>query len=136
MNARRIKVLIADYHEGALLTFKRLLEDSGYDTATAWTGCDALKAMRGHVFDLVLVNEYLPDVDAEDFIPEVQRRGGNVPCVVMQPSATQITDISRFFAAGAVAVVCKWSQTKVLETVHALVSPTRTMRPQQRIPSA
>jgi CheY-like chemotaxis protein len=132
MNARRIKVLIADCHEDALITLERLLEGEGYDTTTAWTGQDALKAVQGQVFDLALVNEYLPDMDAEDFISVLQRRGGNVPCIVMQPSATEITDIGRFLAAGAVAVVCKWSQTKVLETVYALGSPTSTMRTQRR----
>ena len=127
MKARRIKVLIIDCDENVLIAFERLLEDEGYDTTTAWTGQDALKALHGQVFDLVLVNEYLPDMDAELFISELRRRGGIVPCIVMQPSATQTTDIGRFLAAGAVAIVCKWSQTKVLEAVYAHVSPTSTM---------
>ena len=128
MKVRRLKVLIIDCHEDVLIPFERLLEDEGYDTTTACTGQDALKALQAQVFDLVLVNEYLPDMDAELFISELQRRGGDVPCIVMQPRATQITDIRRFLAAGAVAVVCKWSQTRVLEAVYAHVSPTSTVR--------
>jgi CheY-like chemotaxis protein len=122
MKPRRIKVLIIDCDEDVLIAFERLLEDEGYDTTTAWTGQDALKALQGQVFDLVLVNEYLPDMDAERFISELRRRGGMVPCIVMQPSAAQTTDIGRFLAAGAVAIVCKWSQTMVLEAVYAHVS--------------
>jgi DNA-binding response OmpR family regulator len=135
MNTRRAKVLIIDCHEDVLITFERLLEDEGYDTTTAWTGQDARKAVQGRTFDLVLVNEYLPDMNAEDFISELRRRDRNVPCIVMQPSATQVTNPGRFLAAGAVAVVCKWSQTKVLEVVCEHVSST-TMRPQRREASA
>jgi len=131
MKARRLKVLIIDCHEDVVIPFEHLLEDEGYDTTTACTGQDALKALQDQVFDSVLVNEYLPDMDAELFISELRRRGGNAPCIVMQPSATQITDIDRFLAAGAVAVVCKWSQTKVLEAMYAHLSPTSTVRRQR-----
>lgn len=127
MKPRRIKVLIIDCDEDVLIAFERLLEDEGYDTTTAWTGQDALRALRGQVFDLVLVNGYLPDMDAEFFISELRRRGGMVPCIVMQPSAAQIADIGRFLAAGAVAIVCKWSPTKVLEAVYAHVPSNSTM---------
>ena len=127
MKARRLKVLIIDCHEDVVIPFEHLLEDEGYDTTTACTGQDALKALQDQVFDSVLVNEYLPDMDAELFISELRRRGGMVPCIVMQRSATQTTDIGRFLAAGAVAIVCKWSQTKVLEAVYAHVSPTSTI---------
>ena len=132
MKTHRIKVLIVDCDEDVLITFERLLEDEGYDTTTAWTGQDALKALQGQVFDLVLVNEYLSDLDTELFISGLRHRSGNVPCIVMQSSATaRKSDIGRFLAAGAVAVVCKSSQTKLLEAVSAQVSPTSPMRMQR-----
>lgn len=136
MRASRNKVLIVDCHEEVLITFEQLLEDEGYDTTTAWTGQGALNSARAQVFDLIVVNEYLPDMNAEDFVSALRHRGSNVPCIVMQPSATEITDTSRFIAAGAVAVVCKWSQDKVLDAVYALLPSTKALRTLPREASA
>jgi two-component system response regulator PfeR len=128
MNTRRAKVLIVDCDEDVLITFERLLEDEGYETTTAWTGQDARKAVQGQTFDLVLVNEYLPDMKLEDFISALRHRGYNVPCIVMQLSADRINYTG--LTAGAIAVVCKWSQAKVL-AVCEHVSSTM-MQPQRR----
>ncbi len=130
MYAHRNRVLIMDCHAEILMLFERLLEDEGYDTTTVWTGKDGLRALQQERFDLVLVNEYLPDMNAEAFIAELRDRGCNVPCVVMQPSATEITDIRHFAAVGAVAVVCKWSHHKVLEVVglHTKSTSARMQR--------
>lgn len=133
MNTRRAKVLIVDCDEDVLITFERLLEDEGYDTTTAWTGQDAREAVQGRTFDLVLVNEYLPDMKLEDFISELRRRGHNVPGIVMQLSASRIN--YRLLAAGAIALVCKWSQAKAIEAVCEHVSST-AMRPQRHEASA
>lgn len=131
MNALRPKVLIVDYQEDVLIAFERLLEDEGFDTTAVWTGLEALRAVDGQVFDLVLVAEYLPDMDAEEFMRELRRTGGDVPCVVMQPGGTQSTDTHRLRSAGAAEVVCKWSQTEVLKAVY-----THRSRQHRRNPPA
>lgn len=86
---------------------KRLFEDEGYDTVTAWSAKDALAALDAARFDLILVNEYLPDVDAEDFLRELTQRRIPTSCFVMQPSAPQITEARKFRMRGAFDVVCK-----------------------------
>jgi CheY-like chemotaxis protein len=55
-----------DCDEDILISLEHLLEDEGFDTTTAWTGLDALKALHGKAFDLILMSEYLPDMDAEN----------------------------------------------------------------------
>ena len=119
MNALRPRILIVDYQEDILIAFERLLEDEGFDTTTVWTGLDALKAVCGQEFDLILLAEHLPDMDAEGFMRELRRAGGNVPCVVMHSGGTQSAETHRLRAAGAGEVVCKWSPTEVLEAVLA-----------------
>ncbi len=119
MKVRRPRVLIVDCHEDVLISLERLLEDAGYDTTTAWSAQEARQAMLARACDLVLVNEYLPEINAEDFISELRSTGCKVRCIVMQPSAKCITDTRRFLAAGAVEIVCKWSQADVLEAVSA-----------------
>jgi CheY-like chemotaxis protein len=119
VNALRPRILIVDYQEDILIAFERLLEDEGFDTTTVWTGLDGLKAVCGREFDLILLAEHLPDMDAEGFMRELRRTGSAVPCVVMQTCKTQSAETHRLRAGGAVEVVCKWSPTEVLKAVLA-----------------
>ena len=117
MKTLRKKILVADCHEEVLIALEKMLEDAGFDTTTVWTANDALKRLDSEVFDLVLVNEYLPDSDCEDLLKALRKRGAQMPCVVMQPSAPETTDFSRFQVLGARDIVCKHAYRQVVEIV-------------------
>jgi DNA-binding response OmpR family regulator len=118
MNTPRKRVLVADCHEEVLIALEKMLEDAGFDTTTVWTAEDALKLMDSQVFDLVLVNEYLPDADCEDVLKALRKRGAQMPCVVMQPSAPEITDVTGLQALGARDIVCKHAYRQIIEIVN------------------
>jgi DNA-binding response OmpR family regulator len=117
MKTLRKKILVADCHEEVLIALEKILEDAGFDTTTVWTANDALNRLDSEAFDLMLVNEYLPDADCEDFLKALRKRGAQMPCVVMQPSAPETTDFSRLQALGALDIVCKHAYRKVVEIV-------------------
>jgi DNA-binding response OmpR family regulator len=117
MNTPRKKVLVADCHEEVLIALEKMLEDAGFDTTTAWTAKDALRLVDSEVFDLVLVNEYLPDAECEDLLKALRTRGAQMPCVVMQPSAPEITDFTSLQALGAHDIVCKYAYRQIVEIV-------------------
>jgi CheY-like chemotaxis protein len=118
MNPSRKRILVADCHEDVLIILERLLEDAGFDTTTVWTAAEALKLVDSHAFDLVLVNEYLPDAECEDVLRALQKRGRQIPCVVMQPSAPEFVDFTRFEALGAKDIVCKHCFRQIIEIVR------------------
>jgi CheY-like chemotaxis protein len=68
MKTTRKRVLIADCNDEVPTTLEKLLEDAGFDTTTVWTGKDVLKFMQSEHFDLLLINEYLPDAECEDLL--------------------------------------------------------------------
>jgi DNA-binding response OmpR family regulator len=68
-------------------------------------------------FDLVLVNEYLPDAECEDLLKALRKRGAHMPCIVMQPSAPEITEHAGLQALGARNVVCKYAYGRIVEVV-------------------
>src|SRR5450759_5259684 len=117
MNTPRKKVLVADCHEEVLIALEKMLEDAGFDTTTVWTARDALKLVDSQVFDLVLVNEYLPDAECEDLLKALRKRGTQIPCVVMQPSAPEITDFTGLQALGARNIVSKHAYRQIVEVV-------------------
>ena len=118
MKTTRQRILIADCHEDVLIILERLLEDAGFDTTTVWTAKEALKLADSHAFDLILINEYLPDAECEDVLKALQRKGEQTPCIVMQPSAPEIVDFTRFEALGAKGIVCKHCFRQIVEIVR------------------
>jgi DNA-binding NtrC family response regulator len=117
MKTSRKKVLIADCHEEVLIALEKMLEDAGFDTTTVWTARDALKLVDSQAFDLVLVNEYLPDAECEYVLKALRKRGRQMPCIVMQPSAPEITDFTELHALGARNIVCKYAYRQIVEIV-------------------
>ncbi|MFI5176586.1 MAG: response regulator [Terriglobia bacterium] len=122
MKTARKKILIADCHEEVLIALEKMLEDEGFDTRTVWTAGDALRLLNSEAFDLVLVNEYLPDAECEDILRALQRKGGQTPCIVMQPSAPQITDFTGLQALGAHDIVCKYAYPQIVAVVSACLA--------------
>jgi DNA-binding response OmpR family regulator len=120
----RVRVLIADCHEDSLMGIEHLLENEGFDTTTAWTGKDAFRILDGYAFDLIILNEYLPDGNAETLLRAVRRRGVGTPCLIMQPSAPPMLDAACFRGLGVVDVVCKHSFGDLVGRVRAHVKPT------------
>ncbi len=118
MNPSSKRILIVDCHEEILIVLERLLEDAGFDTTTVWTAKEALRLADSCAFDLVLVNEYLPDADCEDVLRGLQKRCGQIPCIVMQPSAPEMVDFTRFEALGAKDIVCKHCFRQIVELVR------------------
>ncbi len=117
-NPARPKVLVIDYEEENLIALERLLENEGFDTTTVWTGQDGLKAVARETFDLVLVNEYLPDMNVDEVIEEL-RHATDIPCLVMVSSQAGLTNPCRLRLAVVGEAVCKRPPARVVEAVHA-----------------
>jgi CheY-like chemotaxis protein len=118
MKPARKRILIVDCHEDVLIILERLLEDAGFDTTTVWTAKEALKLFDSRAFDLVLVNEYLPDAECEEVLKTLQQREERTPCIVMQSSAPEVVDFTRLEAVGAQDIVRKHCFRQIVEIVR------------------
>ncbi|HEX8355513.1 MAG TPA: response regulator [Pyrinomonadaceae bacterium] len=81
--ARRPRVLVVDDEENVRITTAAILEQEGYDVATASGGREALEmAARGH-YELVLTDLRMDDMDGSALIHELQQRHPGVVTVVL-----------------------------------------------------
>ena len=117
MTTERKRVLIADCHEEVLIVLEKMLEDAGFDTTTVWTAQDVLSLVESQVFDIMVVNEYLPDAECEELLKKLQNKGTQMPCIVMQPSSPKITDVGILRKLGAREIVCKRAYQQVVDAV-------------------
>jgi len=93
-------VLIVDDDELVLIRLETLLQNEGYDTTTAWSGVQALESLRSRKFDLVLLDDYLPDIRTEDVVKYIQRLSPRPQAVVMQSGQLSPDAIWRFVSLG------------------------------------
>jgi DNA-binding NtrC family response regulator len=122
MSNRRRKVLIIDGHEPVLMALERLLEDEGFRTVGAWSAKEALARIESGGFDLILVNEYLPDADAEFLLRKLSEKHVASPCMVMYPGSPKVLETRRYRMLGAVDVISKNNHRALLEAVQTFFS--------------
>lgn len=89
-------VLVVDDDELVLIRLETLLQNEGYETATAWSGVQALQLLRSDKFDLVLLDDYLPDIRTEDILKYIQRLAPRPPAVVMRSGPLPPDAVWRF----------------------------------------
>lgn len=93
-------VLVVDDDELVLIRMETLLQNEGCETATAWSGVQALQLLHSSKFDLVLLDDYLPDIRSEDVLKYIQHLSPRPPAVVMQSGQLSQDAIWRFVSLG------------------------------------
>jgi CheY-like chemotaxis protein len=124
------RVLIVDNDECVLRTLQTLLENADFDTETTWSGHEALALLQSQHFDVLLVDDYLPDLHASDFLNRVGRLLACSRIVVMQAAVPSATCMQRYMSLGADAVVRKHHLAEVCDAVSSMChEPLVKMRP-------
>jgi len=122
MKESKKRVLIVDNNEKVLFTLQRILESSGFDTYTTWSGCEALDLLKSQDFQVLLVDDYLPDLHSSDFLNRVASLPIQPWVVVMQSSTPTNRDVDHYATLGAMSVVRKHQPDEVCNAVSACCS--------------
>jgi len=104
----RQRVLIVDDNEDVRRILALRLSRAGYEVGGAADGREALAALRGGHWDLVLLDLVMPELDGFEFLAEVRDERSAPPVVVI----TQYDDPAnrqRALALGAASYVGKSS---------------------------
>lgn len=106
--AERKRILVIDDDEQALISLEYLLENEGYETTTAWSGQEGLALLRSKVFDLVMLDDYLRDIEHEEIFGEIRAMAAH-PLVILTESFL-LPEARRYFInLGATAILHKWA---------------------------
>jgi DNA-binding response OmpR family regulator len=106
--AAKKRILVIDDDERVLISLECLLENEGYETTTAWSGQEGLALLRSREFDLVLLDDYLRDIEYEEIFSEIQRMEIQ-PLVILTESAPMSAARRHYIDLGASAIVGKWA---------------------------
>ncbi len=127
--ARR-RILIVDDDEQVLMSFERLLEDESFETTTAWSGEEALGLLKKKPFDLVLLDDCLPEsgLSSGDLLMRLREMEVQ-PVVIVMQAKPSLGSLCRFSRLGASAVIGKWMpRCEIAQAVRTCLAPAPLIR--------
>jgi len=95
------KILIIDDEVANNESLKGILEDVNYSVSCALNTEDARLLLADNIFDLVIMDVWMPGQDGISFLEELQAKGFPTPIIMMSGHA-QHNDIVRSMKLGAV----------------------------------
>jgi two-component system nitrogen regulation response regulator NtrX len=81
-------ILVVDDERGILDQLENILRDEGFSVATAVSGEDALAAVSREIFDLILLDVWLPGMDGIEALHQLRAAGHQLPVVLISGHAT------------------------------------------------
>ncbi len=106
--AAKKRILVIDDDEQVLISLESLLENEGYETTVAWSGQEGLSLLRSKGFDLVLLDDYLRDIEHEEIFGEIRAMAIQPLAILTESSLTPETR-RHFIDLGATGIVRKWA---------------------------
>jgi len=119
MQSAKTNILIVDNDDRILWKFQEMLENAGFNTTATWSGHEALGLLSSGVFDVLLVDDYLPDLHHHDFLQRVRRLSIPPSIVVMHSSVPRPSDLQCYTSLGASELVDKRDPARVCQAVSS-----------------
>jgi DNA-binding response OmpR family regulator len=121
MIAQRVRVLICDSDPEMLIDLERALEDMGFETTTTWNAPDIERLLGECSFNLLIVGDHPPQMDAEVIFNELRGkypRVSQVLCLLWQRHFDQC-NVERLRSAGATTVISGQDCASIVEEVKS-----------------
>ncbi len=110
------RILIVHWDDDQLIALEQFLENQGFETTTTWDLQEGLELLRSRHFDLVIVADHEPEVDAGEVLRGMQPRSA---CIVLRNGGH--CDPDYFLALGAKAVLFHWERESLSRCVQELL---------------
>jgi two-component system copper resistance phosphate regulon response regulator CusR len=78
-----VKILVIEDEAKIADLLKRGIENAGYSVDTAETGAVALDLMHGVVYDLIILDLMLPDIDGFELLKKIRNRRMAAPVLIL-----------------------------------------------------
>jgi len=118
------RVLILDTDPHTLIILQHALEKAEIDTTITWDEAEACQLLESSRFDLILIGDHPPELDAASIIDDLSFRG-TCPSVLILQAVVAEKDVECFRRLGAIGVVPKLDPLAVLDQVTRVLGPTQ-----------
>ena len=122
MDNRLRRVLILDTDPETLITLQHLLEQAEIDTVITWDETEACQLVETKPFDLIVIGDHPPELDAAAILQDLSFRG-ICPASVILRGTVREKDVEYFRGLGAIAVAPRRDHNAVLEQLTRAMVP-------------
>ena len=119
------RVLILDTDPHTLITLQHALEKAEIDTTITWDEAEACQLLETSHFDLILVGDHPPELDAAAILDDLSFRG-TCPSVLILRTVISEKEAEGFRRLGAIGVVPKLDPLAVLDQVTKTLAPMQS----------
>ena len=118
------RILIADDEPNIVMSLEFILQRSGFETAVARDGDEALQEVERFRPDLVLLDVMMPRRDGYEVCQTLRASGWTDLKIVMLTAKGRDTEVAKGLAVGADAYVTKpFSTRELVDQVGRLLGP-------------
>jgi DNA-binding NtrC family response regulator len=117
-DGRRKRILIVSNDEQQFAALRELLGHHGYGIWTTWSGRDALEQMESKRFDVLVVDDYVPDLYVGQFVERVSSLASR-PCMILLQAHQPRPDMQASASPGTFCVVEKSQPTQLAKAVES-----------------
>ena len=115
------RVLILDSDPETLIKLQRALEDAGIDATITWDCAEASQLVENVPYDLMLIGDHPPDVDAAAVLESFSLRGTCPSALILRAINSQ-NNVEYLHRVGATGVIPKRDSFAVLEQVRNVLA--------------
>ncbi len=116
MTRSRCHVLILDVDQDALLTLQHVLEDASIDTTITWDENEARQLLERTAFDLVVVGDRPPQIDAAALARGLSAQAGERRWLILYGTAEP--EIGCYPGLNVIGTAARHDAHKVLEQIQ------------------
>ena len=116
MDARLHRTLIVDTDPDTLITLQQVLEEADIDATITWDEAEACQLIESAPFDLILIGDHPPEINAAAVLDVLSLRGICPPVLILRGIFGD-KDAEYFRRLGAIGLVPKRDPLAVLEQV-------------------
>ena len=124
MDKRLRRTLILDTDPDTLIVLQHVLEEAEIDATITWDESEAYQVMGTAPFDLILIGDHPPELNAAAIIDNLSVRGTCPPVLILRAIFGE-KDAECFRRLGAAGVIPKRDPLAVLEQVTRVLAPTQ-----------
>jgi DNA-binding response OmpR family regulator len=119
---KRRRAILLDTDPDTLITLQHALEEADVDATVTWDEMEAYQLIETEPFDLVLLGDHPPELNAAAIVDHLSLRGTCPPVLILRGIFGE-KDAEYFRRLGAIGVVPKRDPVAVMEQVTKTLAP-------------
>lgn len=130
---KRASILVAEDEENLHHALKLNLELEGYEITSAYDGNEALKAIKGEYFDLIIMDIMMPHLDGITVIETIRIQNNEVPILILSAKNTSADRVLGLKKGADDYLVKPFNLEELLLRVEKLISKNKKIQDKETI---